>query len=418
MTEHETTTRRRGLSRRPAITLILALTAAGCGGGAEPGTPAAAVDAAGDSAGEEPQPVETTPAAAAPAVTPECAEARTEAEALAPAALAAHDNSPGSQEWQDAYNAVRQALFEGRPVCGPEEGSAAAEVYELKRQEQAARDAARQEENDTETGDGGAFARDPDPEETDTENETGGGVTAFAGNADPEETDTENGDGETPAGTAAPADDGHNHGDNGGHDHGPVLPDDPEWVDELPEPLDPDPEPVGAVLDWDQFKLRPLAEVRPDVCEAAAWMCGAYDNTARWTWGPMQITIGTRAITPRNPDGGHTFVMDTEVGQIRVTQLAPAYDYRVTGFNPQDVNADGLRDVRILLRVTTDVPTDAVNLSTGETEHQNTGEVINGSVLALVLPEHADTVTFDSDGNMTGATLLVFYPPPPGGEGG
>lgn len=75
----------------------------------------------------------------------------------------------------------------------------------------------------------------------------------------------------------AAADDGH------GHDHGPA-PDDPEWVDELPEPTDPDPAPVGAVLDWDDAKLRPVEEVHPYVCDHTPYNCGA---EGRWTWGPM-----------------------------------------------------------------------------------------------------------------------------------
>ena len=206
--------------------------------------------------------------------------------------------------------------------------------------------------------------------------------------------------------------------DNGGHDHGPVLPDDPEWVDELPAPLDPDPEPVGAVLDWDQFKLRPVAEVRPDVCDPMPDICGAHDNPARWTWGPMQITIGTRALTPRNPASAFTYVLDTEDGQIRVTQYGPAYDHTVTGFTPQAVDAAGLRDVRVLVRVTTSNRHDWENLDTGESRQEADDTVDNDSVLALVLPEHADTVTFDGGGNMTGATMLVFYPPPVGAEEG
>ena len=249
--------------------------------------------------------------------------------------------------------------------------------------------------------------------------------------AETAETDSpDTGDGETPAGTAAPPatddghdhadNDGHDHGDNDGHDHGPVLPDDPEWVDELPEPLDPDPEPVGAVLDWDQFKLRPLAEARPDVCAHKPWWCVTGDQPARWTWGPMQVTIGTRAATPRNPAADKTGVYDNDRGeQVRITQYGKTYSYTVTGFNPQDLDDDGLRDVRILVRVTTDDRWDWENLTTGESgQEADPDKMFDDSVLAVVLPEHAGTVTFDAGGNMTGATLLVFYPPPAGGEGG
>ena len=217
------------------------------------------------------------------------------------------------------------------------------------------------------------------------------------------------------------------------------APDDPEWVDELPEPADPDPAPVGAVLDWDKGKLRPVAEVRPDVCEHMPQNCGA---SGRWTWGPMAVTIGTRAVAPAAV--GETRINST--GRIRSTPCGQRYSYTVTGFAAEDVGVGGLRSVRVLLTQHAEatsslweqVESDPIDPLVGCVEaldcpppdgavrclYRTEGTYNDTSILAVVLTEHADTITC-GDGQpapaetdpcptamMTGATLLLFSPPP------
>ena len=208
-----------------------------------------------------------------------------------------------------------------------------------------------------------------------------------------------------------------------GHDHGPG-PDDPEWVDELPAPTDPDPEPVGAVLDWDDRKLRRVEDVRPDVCEIMSYLC----SSDGWTWGPQQIAIGTRAVSPgvigesRVPEGLST----------RRTPCGQAHRFTVAGFAAEEVGAGGMRHVLVLTTHNLDATdtlfelaeADPIDPQVGcaEAPPCSSGEVPclaptpassrDGHVWGVVLPEHAGTVRFDGAGNMTGATLLLFSPPP------
>ena len=216
------------------------------------------------------------------------------------------------------------------------------------------------------------------------------------------------------------------------------APDDPEWVDELPEPADPDPAPVGAVLDWDEGKLRPVEEVNPYVCEHTPYNCGA---EGRWTWGPMEIAVGTRALSPGYPSPEPRIA-----GGVRRQGCPQTYRWTVTGFAPSGVGPGGLRSVRILLTQDADASGTLVSLADVEPVDPRAGcvEAVEcpgpadavrcvvprppqsrpTSALAAVLPEHAETITCvdgqtspDEDdpcptSDMTGATLLVFFPPP------
>ena len=193
-------------------------------------------------------------------------------------------------------------------------------------------------------------------------------------------------------------------------DPGPA-PDDPAWVDELPEPADPDPAPVGSEQVWDQADLRPLAEARPDLCEHLAHRCGPDGS---WTRGPVAIRIGTRAVVPADPGYEDTSVVTANTGQqVRFTTGGTTYRYRVTGFAQEFApGAGGLLQVRVLWHADSEWLTSWEILDTGETgEDVNRGDR-DASILGVVLPEHADTITYDADGNMTGATLLLFHAPP------
>ena len=183
----------------------------------------------------------------------------------------------------------------------------------------------------------------------------------------------------------------------------------------------------GAVLDWSDAKLQPVEEVRPDVCEHTPYN---YGPGGRWTWGPMAVTIGTRAVTP--PVLGETRV--TSTGRIRSTPCGQRYSYTVTGFAAEDVGVGGLRSVRVLLTQHAEassalweqVESDPIDPLVGCAEapvcpppdgavrclYRTEGAYIDTSILAVVLTEHADTITYDGSGNMTGATLLLFSPPP------
>lgn len=193
-------------------------------------------------------------------------------------------------------------------------------------------------------------------------------------------------------------------------DPGPA-PDDPEWVDELPEPADPEPEPVGSEQVWDQADLRPLAEARPDICEHLAHRCGPDGS---WTWGPVAIRVGTRAVVPAHPDYEYTRVLTANTGQqVRLTSGGPTYRYLVTGFAEEFApGAGGLLQVRVLWHADRESLTVWEILDTGETGEEIDQGDRDGSILGVVLPEHADTIERDGEGNMTAATLLLFYAPP------
>ena len=244
---------------------------------------------------------------------------------------------------------------------------------------------------------GGPESADETPDTTADETPTGDGTAAEQSPA--------------PAPTAEPA--------------GPA-PDDPEWVDELPEPADPDPAPVGAVLDWDEGKLRPVEEVSPYVCEHTPYNCGA---EGRWTWGPMDIAVGTRALSP-----GYLSPEPLIYDGLRSRGCPQTYRWTVTGFEVADVGMGGLRSVRILLTQAADASGVLYEMADASPVDPRVGcaeapecpgpagagrcveplapQSVSTSSLAVVLPEHAETISYDGDGNMTGATLLVFFPAP------
>ena len=391
--------------RTTAVAAALGLAAAACGGGADTTAPEPADASPPTTTAAAPE----TTAAPAPATTlsqaEECAE-----EGADDAALAAEeareimDAGPsglGLQRLDQLRGEARRTLMAIAIGCpggwGPEDEDRYQAIIAAAQEPEA----------------GGAETGDETPRETADEtgpDETGGGEAA-----------TEQAP--APVQTTAPA--------------GPA-PDDPAWVDELPEPTDPDPAPVGAVLDWDEGKLRPVEEGWPYVCEHTPYNCGP---EGRWTWGPMAVTIGTRALSP-----GYLSPEPLIYDGVRSRGCPQTYRWTVTGFAPSDVGPGGLRSVRILLTQDTDAsgtlyeladvePVDPMVGCAEAPECPGPSDAVRcveplapqsrpTSALAAVLPEHAETITCldgqpapDEDdpcptSDMTGATLLVFFPPP------
>ena len=374
--------------RTLAVGLALALAAAACGGAEtvapEPAdtTPPATTAAAAP---------ETTAAAPAPTTTlsqaEECAAEGADDAALAAAeAREIMDAGPaglGLQRLDELREAAQRTLIAIAIGCdgwGYEDEDRYQDII-----------AAAQEPDDPET---------VDETPVETADETGAEGDGPAAEQAP-----------APAPTTAPA--------------GPA-PDDPEWEDKLPEPADPDPAPVGAVLDWSDANLRPVEEGWPYVCEHTPYNCGP---EGKWTSGPpTAITIGTRAQTTavigesRVPAGLST----------RRTSCGQGHRSQVTGFAIGDAGPGGLRSVRVLLAhhaaafntLIELAETDPIDPTAGcaEAPPCSSGAVPclqpteatdrDGFVLAVLLPEHADTVTYDDDGNMTGATLLLLHAGP------
>ena len=239
------------------------------------------------------------------------------------------------------------------------------------------------------------------------EPETGGAET---GGETPRETADETGPGETgggapeaeqpPAPITEPA--------------GPA-PDDPEWVDELPEPADPDPAPVGAEMVWPVDELRPVGAAWPFICDNQPYRC---EPGGPWTRGPVALGVGARILSPGDPgllNVQEIAVPDGAGGELRlrVTDHPPVYRYTVTGFAPEaGPGAGGLLNVRVLWHETTERREVTEYLDQGLSDEEFTGGERNSSILGTVLPEHADTVVYDADGNMTAATLVLFHAPP------
>ena len=175
MTEHETTASlRRATPLRwwtilwagalwMAAAVLLVSVAFGCSSGAETdggqpgggGAEAEAGEAAEPPAATRPE-AEAAPDNAPPrtpwTVPPDdparCAEARAEAEALAPAALDGYDGGEttlASAEWWELARAVSRAITGGGPGCSSEEGSAADAVADLRLRESEAVELARLE---------------------------------------------------------------------------------------------------------------------------------------------------------------------------------------------------------------------------------------------------------------------------------
>ena len=193
------------------------------------------------------------------------------------------------------------------------------------------------------------------------------------------------------------------------------APDDPEWVDELPEPADPDPAPVGAELVWPVAELRPVAEARPFICDNQPWRC---EPGGPWVREPVAIAVGTRIVIPGDPgllNVQEITVPDGTGGELRlrVTDYPAVYRYTVTGFAPEAApGAGGLLDVRVLWHETVERREVTEWIDQGRSDEETTGGERNSSIWGTVLPEHADTVVYDDDGNMTAATLLLFDAPP------
>ena len=162
------------------------------------------------------------------------------------------------------------------------------------------------------------------------------------------------------------------------------------------------------------------------MCEHTPYNCGP---EGRWTWGPMDIAIGTRALSPGYPSP-EPLIADG----LRRRGCPQTYRWTVTGFAPSDVGMGDLRSVRILLTQASDASGTLYELADASPVDPRVGcaeapecpgpadavrcvvplapQSRPTSALAVVLPEHADTITYDDAGNMTGATLLVFFPPP------
>ena len=394
--------------RTLAAALALALGAAGCGSGGEARTAAAPDTTAAPAETTTAPPTTTAPAA--PATTEDvCAEAEAEAETVEGRALldqAEAAGPPTAEQVEQIAEARWGALFERRHGCD--------DIWDDDDEARLDKLAARVGE--AETGEDEATDPGPGDEPDNADSPEGGAGETGEGEDGGGEPAPEPGGGGQPDDEGAPAD--------GGEE--PVTPDDPEWVDELPEPLDPDPAPVGAMLDWDEGKLRPVEEVNPYVCEHTPYNCGP---EGRWTWGPMKIAVGTRALSPGYPSP-EPLIDDG----LRIWDCPQTYRWTVTGFAPSDVGPGGLRSVRILLTQDTDASGELVELIDAEPVDPRDGcaeapecpgpagavrcveplapQSRPTSALAVVLPEHAETISYDSAGNMTGATLLVFFPPP------
>lgn len=196
-------------------------------------------------------------------------------------------------------------------------------------------------------------------------------------------------------------------------------PGDPGWVDELPEPADPDPAPVGAELVWPVDELRPVGAAWPFICDHQPYRC---EPGGPWTRGPVAIAVGARILKPGDPgllNVQELTIPDGTGGELRlrVTDHPPVYRYTVTGFAPEAApGAGGLLDVRVLWHQTSERREVTEWLDQGLSDEEFTGGERNSSILGTVLPEHAGTVVYDADGNMTAATLLLFHAPPAAGS--
>ena len=157
----------------------------------------------------------------------------------------------------------------------------------------------------------------------------------------------------------------------------------------------------------------------------------------------MGIAVGSGALSPGYPEPDA--LVDEDVG-VRIRGCPQTYRWTVTGFAASDVGPGGLRSVRILLTQHAEasgilhelVDVESVDPLVGCVEAPAcpgpadavrcvdpiAPQTIPTSALAVVLHEHADTITCSSGpavpdaddpcpgADMTGATLLVFFPPP------
>ena len=364
--------------------LALALAAAACGGGQTSAPEPAATTAA---------PTETTAAPTTAAPAPATTESQAERCASAGADLAEEraaeardimDAGPaglGLQRLDDLRSRARLTATAQRYECTGGWTDADEERYQAIRAAAAETVEEAGPGPEPEPGTGDAAGPEPEGEQADAVGQEGEQAPA------------------PPATTADP---------------GPA-PDDPEWVDELPEPADPDPEPVGAELVWPVDELRPVGAAWPFICDHQPYRC---EPGGPWTRGPVALSVGARILEPGDPGllNVQEFTVPDDNGierRLRVTTYPPVYRYTVTGFAPEAApGAGGLLNVRVLLHQTSERRELTEGVDDGWSDEQTTGGERNSSIWGTVLPEHADTVVYDADGNMTAATLVLFDAPP------
>ena len=200
------------------------------------------------------------------------------------------------------------------------------------------------------------------------------------------------------------------------------APDDPEWVDTQPTvpPLPPEDQQQAPVI-LSKAALRPIAEVRPYVCEHMPWWCG---DAERWTWEPVRLGVGSRWSLPSTGEIDFSQEIPPGTGNFRVTFDAE-YRYTVAGFElTPEPTAGGILDISVLVasertgkwgwRFADGTTRDCIpDGAEGERCDYNRRDI---AIRALVLPEHADSIERDG-GTVTAATVLLLWavPVPAGG---